>query len=44
MTELLTSFADNSTVPYPDAQIDLNWPDIDIPLLILPAHQTLNSQ
>ncbi len=29
-------------MPYPASMIPLNWPNIDVPLLILPAKNTVN--
>jgi len=34
----LTDKAGADTVPYPNAKFALNWPDIDVPLLVLPAN------
>lgn len=42
-TTWLTSKAGNATKPYPDSKIQLNWPDIGVPLLIMPANNTVSS-
>ena len=40
-TDWLTQNAGSSPFPYPTASIPLNWPDITVPLLVLPANDTL---
>lgn len=31
-----------SPLPYPNAKIYLNWPDIKVPLLVMPANNTIS--
>lgn len=38
LTDWLTSAAGSATKPYPQSSINLNWPDITVPLLVLPAN------
>ena len=33
--------AGNDTKPYPNSPINLNWPNIDVPLLVMVADQTV---
>lgn len=40
-TQWLTNAAGSNTKPYPNASLYINWPDIVVPLLILPAKDTL---
>lgn len=42
-TEWLTNHSNLTIVPYPNSTIALNWPDIEVPLLIMPASSTVNS-
>jgi hypothetical protein len=45
LTTLLTDLGDKqnpSNRPYPDAKVALNWPNITVPLLIMPANATIN--
>ena len=30
-----------SPLPYPNAKLYLNWPDIHVPLLVMPANKTV---
>lgn len=43
-TEFLTKLGDDAGAPkpYPGAKINLNWPDITVPLLIMPANSTVS--
>ena len=41
-TPWLTESAGADQIPYPISNIPLNWPNIDVPLLILPAKATVN--
>jgi len=39
---LTEAAAGSSTKPYPSSAINLNWPDISVPLLVLPAKDTVS--
>lgn len=41
-TNWLTQSAGSDVKPYPDSKINLNWPDIDVPLLVMPANATVS--
>ncbi len=34
--------AGNDTKPYPNSTINLNWPNIDVPLLVMVANETVS--
>jgi hypothetical protein len=42
-TAWLTAKAGSASKPYPESKMSLNWPDISVPLLILPANNTLTN-
>jgi pimeloyl-ACP methyl ester carboxylesterase len=43
LTSFLTKLGDDSKAakPYPFAKVNLNWPDVTVPLLLMPANSTV---
>jgi hypothetical protein len=44
LTGFLTKLGEENgaTKPYPGSKVNLNWPDITVPLLLMPANSTVS--